>query len=34
MDHFVMNGETELPTWELDYGQADEDGDDEGDSEN
>ncbi len=32
MDHFVMNGETELPPWELDYGQADEDGDDEGES--
>jgi len=29
MDHFVMNGETELPPWELDYGPADATGDDD-----
>jgi len=32
MDHFVMNGETELPPWQLDHGQADENGDDDSES--
>ena len=32
MDHFVMNGETELPPWELDYGRADDNGDDDSQS--
>jgi dipeptidyl aminopeptidase/acylaminoacyl peptidase len=32
MDHFVMNGETELPPWEIDHGQAETEGDDDNES--